>query len=55
MPPIKKSLDSGPWANAPMLITTYACQKCGHWNNLKRRKGWKRVDGLGGTTEERGT
>jgi len=21
-----------------MIITSYRCPKCGHWNNLKRRK-----------------
>lgn len=25
-------------AHAPMKITGYLCEKCGHWNNLKRRK-----------------
>jgi len=25
-----------------VTITNYRCEKCGHWNDLKRRKGWKR-------------
>lgn len=23
---------------ADFIITAYRCEKCGHWNNLKRRK-----------------
>lgn len=37
MPPVEP-IKSGPWAGAVMTITGYACVKCGHWNNLKRRK-----------------
>jgi hypothetical protein len=37
MPPIKP-LAHGPFAGFTMTITGYACEKCGHWNNLKRRK-----------------
>lgn len=25
-----------------MTITGYLCKACDHWNNLKRRKGWKK-------------
>lgn len=26
---------------ARITITGYICEYCGHWNDLKRRKGWK--------------
>jgi ssDNA-binding Zn-finger/Zn-ribbon topoisomerase 1 len=25
-----------------MTITAHVCEKCGHYNNLKRRKGYKK-------------
>lgn len=28
----------GPLASAALTVTGYLCAKCGHWNNLKRRK-----------------
>jgi DNA-directed RNA polymerase subunit RPC12/RpoP len=35
-----KPIKSGIFARMPALITGYRCSKCGHWNNLKRRKGY---------------
>jgi ribosomal protein L40E len=29
---------SGPFANCTFTVTAYLCEKCGHYNNLKRRK-----------------
>jgi cbb3-type cytochrome oxidase cytochrome c subunit len=26
---------------AAVVLTEYRCDECGHWNDLKRRKGWK--------------
>ena len=28
-------------ANGKMIITGFYCKACGHWNNFKRRKGYK--------------
>ncbi len=36
--PLPAPIRSGPFAGATMTITAYACEKCGHWNDLKRRK-----------------
>lgn len=27
------------WADAGFTLTGFRCEKCGHWNNLKARKG----------------
>ncbi len=37
----KKSSLSGMFSAATFTITGYRCAHCGHWNNLKRRKGYK--------------
>lgn len=28
----------GPFDTARMTITGYRCERCGHWNDIKRRK-----------------
>lgn len=40
MTPFKLPQSLGPLSRlaSSMTVTGYACGKCGHWNNLKRRK-----------------
>lgn len=33
--------NGNPMNAASFTVTAYACQVCGHWNDLKRRKGFK--------------
>lgn len=35
----------GAFANLPYTITGYRCDECGHWNDLKKRKGYKQWSG----------
>lgn len=37
MPPERKH--DNPWLNLG-VVTGYKCKSCGHWNNLKRRRGY---------------
>jgi DNA-directed RNA polymerase subunit RPC12/RpoP len=39
MPPEPKT--TGIFAHLSFKTTAYRCDKCGHWNKLKMRKGWK--------------
>lgn len=41
MPPTPKPTVDSPLNFARFIITAYRCEQCGHWNDLKRRKGWK--------------
>jgi len=38
MAPLPPSRGTSPFDMAKMTITAYLCDKCGHWNGLKRRK-----------------
>lgn len=38
MTELPRSSGRSPVDIAKMTITGYRCAKCGHWNNLKRRK-----------------
>ncbi|MBS1170126.1 MAG: hypothetical protein H6R01_1044 [Burkholderiaceae bacterium] len=38
--PPPKPKGTSPIATMKMTITGYRCEKCGHWNDLKRRKGF---------------
>ena len=38
MPKAPKASGGAPINIAKMTITAYLCQRCGHWNDLKRRK-----------------
>ena len=38
MTPLRQRKTSIPIMAMPMTITGYRCDKCGHWNDLKRRK-----------------
>lgn len=41
MPPIPKSKGISPLDLMAMTLTGYRCSVCDHWNDLKRRKGFK--------------
>lgn len=34
----------GPLAGARFMTTAYRCAKCDHWNDLKKRKGFKEYE-----------
>lgn len=40
MPELPKPNSRDPISLMSFKITAYLCKQCGHWNNLKRRKGW---------------
>ena len=42
--PLSRAKGSSPMValfNSAFITTAYRCLQCGHWNNLKRRKGFK--------------
>lgn len=42
MPEVPKPNRREPINTAKIIITAYRCQFCGHWNDLKRRKSWRK-------------
>jgi hypothetical protein len=42
MPPLPPAKKGSIFSDCEFKLTGYLCEKCGHWNDLTKRKGYKK-------------